>query len=80
MSSVEQAIAELKGAPEEIAREALDFIVFLKARASNPENGASPDPSLKGYPPGYFEKTAGSFEGQPLNRPEQPALDPAPRW
>lgn len=81
MSSVELAIAELKGAPEEIAREALDFIVFLKARAaSKTENEAFPAPSLKGYPPGYFEKTAGSFEGQPLNRPEQPALDPAPRW
>lgn len=77
MSSVELAIAELKDAPEEVAREALDFIVFLKARRA-PE--AKMEPSLNGYPPNYFEKTAGSFEGQPLVRPEQPALDPTPVW
>ena len=77
MSTVEIAIAELKSAPESIARETLDFIVFLKRRNACPpcemQNGS-------GYPAGYFERTAGCFADQPLERPEQLPSTPAPAW
>ena len=73
MSAREAAISELQTAPEPVVREALDFILFLKSR-----NGTSPAGELDamGYPAGYFASTAGSFAGEPLERPEQPPLDP----
>ena len=77
MSAAELAIAELQNAPEAIARETLDFSVFLKRRAA-----CSPGERLDGlgYPPGYFDRTAGSFADQPLERPEQPPSTPTPAW
>jgi hypothetical protein len=76
MSTAEMAIAELKNAPEAVAREALEFIVALKRRAKSQTAGLDP----MGYPLGYFERTAGSFVNEPLERPEQAPLDPAPVW
>ena len=69
------AIAELKTAPELVAQEALDFIVFLKTRKSA---DAAAGTDALGYPAGYFETTAGSFADEPLERPAQPPLDPVP--
>ncbi len=77
MSTVEIAIVELKSAPESIARETLDFIMFLKQKAALPP--ATKTDSL-GYPIGYFSATAGSFADETLERPEQPSLAPAPVW
>jgi hypothetical protein len=77
MSALELAIAELRDAPESIARETLDFIVFLKRRTACQ---ASPQADSMGYPVGYFERTAGSFADQPLQRPEQAPLSPATIW
>ena len=73
MSIRDMAIAELKTAPELVAQEALDFIVFLKMRKPAP---AGTD--ALGYPAGSFEATAGSFADEPLERPAQPPLDPVP--
>ena len=74
--TAEMAIAELKNVPEAVAREALEFIVALKRRAEGQARGLDP----MGYPVGYFERTAGSFANEPLERPEQAPLDPAPVW
>lgn len=76
MSTVELAIAELQNAPESVAREALEFIVALKRRSGSPSGGLDP----MGYPVGYFEHTAGSFANEPLERPTQLPLNPAPVW
>jgi hypothetical protein len=76
MSTAEMAIAELKNAPEAVAREALEFIVALKRRAKIQTTGHD----AMGYPLGYFQRTAGSFANEPLERPEQAPLDPAPVW
>ena len=34
----------------------------------------------RGWPAGYFETTAGSFAGQPLDAPEDPPASPLPQW
>lgn len=34
----------------------------------------------KGWPAGYFQKTAGSFAGQPLERPEQLDFEKRQEW
>lgn len=73
MSARETAISELQTAPEPLVREALDFILFLKSRKGARAAGEA---DAMGYPAGYFESTAGSFAGEPLERPEQPPLDP----
>lgn len=33
-----------------------------------------------GWPPGYFERTAGSFAGEPLERPPQGTAEQRERW
>ena len=75
MSARDAAISELQSAPETIAREALDYILFLKSRNIGASTGAV---DAMGYPSGYFESTAGSFANEPLERPAQPPLDPVP--
>lgn len=76
MSAVELVIAELKNAPEEVARKALKFILELKQRSPRDAN----ELDAMGYPTGYFERTAGSFANEPLERPAEALLDPAPVW
>ena len=76
MSTAQQVIAELNNAPEEVAREALKFILVLKQRSSDKFREAD----SMGYPAGYFERTSGSFAKEPLERPAQASLDPAPVW
>ena len=34
----------------------------------------------RGWPPGYFEETAGAFAGEPLERPPQGTLEDRERW
>ena len=75
MSAREAAISGLQTAPEPVVREALDFILFLKSRTGT---GAAGEVDTMGYPAGYFDSTAGSFAGEPLERPMQPPLDPRP--
>lgn len=75
MSARDAAISELQSAPEPIAQEALDFILFLKSRKCG-VNASAVD--AMGYPAGYFESTFGSFANEPLERPAQPPLDPVP--
>ena len=33
-----------------------------------------------GWPPGYFERTAGSFAGEPLERPPQGTAEQRENW
>jgi hypothetical protein len=33
-----------------------------------------------GWPPGYFERTAGSFAGEPLERPPQGTAEQRESW
>ena len=75
MSAREAAISELQTAPEPVVREALDFILFLKSRTGT---RVAEEVDTMGYPAGYFDSTAGSFAGEPLERPGQPPLDPLP--
>jgi len=71
------AAAELERAVREV----------LEARAANaaPASG-SDDPwagverDAMGYPEGYFERTAGSFANEPLERPPQPPLEERADW
>lgn len=76
VSTAEMAIIELKNAPEEIAQEALKFILALKQQKPGKSHKLDP----MGYPIGYFDRTAGSFTNEPLDRPAQAALDPATVW
>jgi len=36
--------------------------------------------SATGWPPGYFERTAGSFAGEPLERPAQGTAEQRESW
>jgi hypothetical protein len=42
------------------------------------KQGAATD--VPGYPAGYFEATAGSFAGEPLERPQELPLETREAW
>lgn len=45
------------------------------------EGGPPPRPAdSKGWPPGYFEQTAGSFANEPLDIPDDPPPTGNPDW
>jgi hypothetical protein len=41
---------------------------------------AKPSKNTQAWPEGYFESTAGSFEGERLDAPEDPPPAPATEW
>ena len=68
-NELEQTLSELDGhsavALERLVRDAIALVRPAKA------NGATPL-DAKGWPVGYFEKTAGCFAGEPFDVPSDP--------
>ncbi len=67
-SELEQRLLELDAESatklEKVGRDLIDF-------SRSERNGPAKD--ANGWPVGYFEETAGCFEGEPLEAPEDPA-------
>jgi len=48
----------------------VDLEVVVIIQPSTPAKKANP-PEARGWPPGFFERTAGAWQGEPLTRGEQ---------
>jgi Protein of unknown function (DUF2281) len=59
MNTREQLKQEVEQLPELLAQEVLDFLLFVRNRHAAK------------WPPGLFEKTAGAWQGDPLERAPQ---------
>lgn len=59
MTVIEQLKQEAEQLPEPLAQEVLDFLRFIRERHHT------------GWPPGFFERTAGAWQGEPLERAPQ---------
>ncbi|MGH8549603.1 MAG: hypothetical protein ACRERU_13585 [Methylococcales bacterium] len=64
MNTIEQLKREAEQLSEPLAREVLDFLIFVRARHGS------------GWPPGLYERTAGLWMGEPLERAPQGDQDP----
>lgn len=80
MSSIcydlEKTLARLDpGAAAALERLVRDSLALVEAQEK-----PSQDVDARGWPKGYFEHTAGSFAGEPLDPPADPPAEPLPRW
>jgi len=55
-----------------------DALVLAKSRNGSAALKAATD--ARGWPVGYFESTAGSFAGEPLEAPADPPAEPLAQW
>jgi hypothetical protein len=61
MTIIEQIKHEAELLSEPLAQEVLDFLLFVRSKHGT------------GWPPGLFERTAGTWKGEPLERVPQNA-------
>lgn len=58
--------------PETLANQELEVIVVYQS-VNSPENSTTPEEL--GWTPGFFERTAGAWQGEPLERGDQGKYD-----
>ena len=73
MSTREALIQEINKQPEALLREVQQFMAFLVEQHRR-ENAAN------GWPETYFDRTAGAFAGEPLERPPQLPFEQREEW
>lgn len=59
MTAIEQLRQEVEKLSEPLAQEVLDFVLFVREKHGT------------GWPPGFFNRTAGAWKGEPLERSPQ---------
>ena len=79
MSTRDALIEEILKQPEPLLREVQHYLAFLLEHQKNGANGTSA-PAAETWPVGYFQKTAGAFAGEPLERPPQLPFEQRERW
>ena len=80
MSSVTSELEETLQQLDARASSLLERLV-RDALALVRQGGAPSRPAdSKGWPPGYFEQTAGSFADEPLDIPDDPPAPANPEW
>jgi hypothetical protein len=57
--------------PAEIANQELDVVVVFQPVTQESASSVSKTPEELGYSPKFLEEVIGSWEGEPLERPEQ---------
>ncbi len=76
MSSRDALIEEIRKQPESLVHELHRYLAYLVERQKikgSTRGGNS-------WPANYFDRTAGAFEGEPLERPVQPPFEKREDW
>lgn len=72
MTAKEQLLKAIEQVPDPLLEEVLDFLLFIQSRHnSNPIELSTDQPRKRQWSPHFFERTAGSWQGEPLIREEQ---------
>jgi len=80
MSSVTSELEETLQKLDAPAASLLERLVRDALALARQGNLPSTPADSKGWPPGYFEQTAGSFADEPLNLPSDPPPTANPEW
>jgi hypothetical protein len=78
MSTREALILEIMQQPEPLLDELKRYLAVLKERQVRGANGSG-QPTA-GWPAGYFQRTAGAFADEPLERPPQLPFEKREEW
>jgi hypothetical protein len=79
MSTREALIQEILKQPEPLLRELQNYLAILVAHRKSENNGSAAS-AAESWPAGYFQKTAGAFVGEPLDRPPQLPFEKREEW
>lgn len=72
MTAKEQLLKAIEQVPDPLLEEVLDFLLFLQSRHNpNPVELSIKQSRKRQWSPRFFERTAGSWQGEPLIREEQ---------
>jgi len=72
MTAKEQLLKAIERVPEPLLEEVLDFLLFIQSRHNpNSIELSTNQPKKRQWSPHFFERTAGSWQGEPLIREEQ---------
>ncbi|MEH1822090.1 MAG: DUF2281 domain-containing protein [Nostoc sp.] len=68
MSAEQELLTHWRSLPQDKQEEVLDFVEFLhlKSKSKNNSKIQHNTPEGKGWPPGFFEKTYGSCQDDPI--------------
>lgn len=75
MTIEEQILETLHALPPEQQAEVLDFAEFLRLRLKSAPQPPAEQAPAEGWPPGFFEATAGAWQGAPLTREPEGAYE-----
>lgn len=75
MSTRESLLREIEKQPEPVLKELQQYLVYLKGTSE-----LSSRPREDDWPSGYFERTAGAFANEPLERPAQGDYEKREGW
>ena len=78
MSTRDALIQELMKQPEPVLLELRHYLASLVEHGDHNGNGLKPISSA--WPEKYFERTAGAFAGEPLERPPQLPFEKREDW
>jgi hypothetical protein len=79
MSTREALIQEILKQPEPVLRKIQHYLALIVEREPSGTSGA-PSNAGEVWPTGYFQKTAGSFGGELLERPPQLPFEKREEW
>jgi hypothetical protein len=77
MSTRDALIQEILKQPEPLLRELQHYLAFLTKQDGNAIATTAP---AMAWPADYFDRTAGAFAGEPLERPLQLPLENRGKW
>ena len=78
MSTRDALIQELMKQPEPVLLELRHYLESLAKQGDQNGNGVKAESSA--WPKQYFERTAGAFAGEPLERPPQLPFEEREEW
>ena len=79
MSMRDALIREIMKQPEPLLRELQHYLEYLVELRAVEANGKKRDPAAE-WPDRYFDRTAGAFANEPLERPAQMPVEKRDRW
>jgi hypothetical protein len=75
MSTREALIRDLEKQPEAILKEVRHYLAVLTSQQAQKSGETA-----KGWPNGYFQRTAGAFSNEVFDRPSQPPFEKREGW